>query len=159
MLLAHTVILALLAGCQNPFQVGLGDKVDLSDPSLRIGTLGDGSPIKNGDYVSGTISLNGSLSDDQGIESVRFSLDGGTTWQNATFNGPAQTWSTGDIDTATYADGEKDIVVRVTDLATPPKIREENLLLYFDNHAPVVVITDSQGYPDAASNQQITIRF
>ena len=127
--------------------VGLGDKVDIEAPVISIGTYGDGTVIVNGDYVRGEITLTGSTSDDLGIKSVKLSFDSGLTFLDATVASDELSWSY-TIDTATVDDGEKDIIVLVSDTSATPKTSEERLLLYFDNTKPLVLITDPTGYDD-----------
>ena len=142
----YLLIMSILfiAGCPNAM-IGLGDKVDLDSPVVSIGKYGDGTDIANGDYVSGEITLTGSTSDDIGINSVKLSFDGGLTFSNASVAGNELSWSYL-VDTSAYEDGEKDIIVIVTDTSPTPKTSEARLLLYFDNTAPLVVINSPAGY-------------
>lgn len=141
LILASAII---FAGCPNTM-VGLGDKVDIDAPSVSIGKYGDGSVIANGDYVKGAITLTGSASDDIGIKEVKISFDGGTIFNQATISADGKSWSYL-VDTTAYADGEKDIIVLVSDTSPTPKTNEERLLLYFDNTPPVVVVNSPAGY-------------
>ena len=145
--------LLILNGCPNAM-LGLGDKIDLDPPEISIGTYGDGSPISSGDYVSGEITLKGSVSDDIGIDSVKVSLNGGTSFSNAVVGGSGTTWSYL-IDTSMYEDGEKDIIVLVTDKAPTPRTSEDRLLLYFDNTPPVVVVNSPAGYASTSYSDLI----
>ncbi len=144
-----TLVLTII-GCPNTM-IGLGDKVDLDPPSLSIGTYGNGDPINNGDYVRGKVTLTGSVADDIGIKNVTISFDGGTTFLPAAVSGKGKTWSY-PVDTRAYADGEKNIIVLVTDTSPKPKTSEKRLLLYFDNTPPVVEVTVSPGFTSSASD-------
>ena len=138
------LVILIIAGCPNTM-IGLGDKVDIDAPSVSIGKYGDGTTIVNGDYVKGVVILTGSASDDIGIQSVKLSFDGGLTFSNATVSSNQLSWSY-TVDTSAYADGEKDIIVLVSDTSASPKTSEERLLLYFDNTAPVLVVNEPAGY-------------
>jgi hypothetical protein len=148
--------IVVIAGCPNTM-IGLGDKVDIEAPELSIGSYGDGTVIVNGDYVKGEITLTGTTSDDIGIKSVKLSFDGGLTFLDATVATDQLSWFY-TIDTATVEDGEKDIVVLVSDTSSTPKTSEERLLLYFDNTAPIVMVTVSPGFASAASDSQFSIK-
>ena len=141
------------AGCPNTM-IGLGDKVDIDAPTVSIGKYGDGSVIVNGDYVRGEVILTGSASDDIGIQSVKLSFDGGLTFFNATVSSDQKSWSY-TVDTAAFEDGEKDIIVLVSDTSASPKTSEERLLLYFDNTPPVVVVKSPVGYADNVYSNSI----
>ncbi len=138
------LFLALLSGCPDGM-IGLGDKVDLDPPSLVIGSYEDGTPISNGDYVRGTILLSGSVSDDTGVKSVRISVEGADASIDATLGGDGTSWSA-PVDTARYGDGEKEILLTVTDKAPEPRTYETRLLLFFDNTPPVVLVKEPSGY-------------
>jgi len=146
----------VIAGCPNTM-IGLGDKVDIDVPSVSIGKYGNGSVIVNGDYVKGEVILTGSASDDIGIQSVKLSFDGGLTFSNATVSSNQLSWSY-TVDTSAYADGEKDIIVLVSDTSASPKTSEERLLLYFDNTAPLVEVTVSPGFASPASDSTFSIK-
>ncbi|MCF6334463.1 MAG: Ig-like domain-containing protein [Spirochaetales bacterium] len=146
----------ILAGCPNTM-IGLGDKVDIDSPKVSIGTYGDGAPVVNGDYVRGEITLTGSTSDDIGISSVKVSFDGGLIFNSAVVAGDELSWSY-TVDTSSYPDGEKDIIVLVSDTSETPKTNEERLLLYFDNTAPLVVVTVSPGFASPASDSTFSIK-
>ncbi len=150
------VLIVLLTGCPNTM-IGLGNKVDIDPPKVSIGTYGDGSPIANGDYVRGGVTLTGSASDDIGIKEVQISFDGGTTFKKASVSKDGKSWSY-KVDTSAYPDGEKDIVVLVSDTSPTPKTNGKRLLLYFDNTPPLVVVTVSPGYLSAASDSTFSIK-
>lgn len=145
-----------IIACPNAM-LGLGDKVDLDAPVISIGKYGDGTVIVNGDYVRGEITLTGSTSDDIGIKSVKLSFDGGLTFSEAVISGNQLSWSY-TVDTSAYADGEKDIIVLVSDTSETPKTNEERLLLYFDNTSPLVVVTVSPGFASPASDSEFSIK-
>lgn len=134
----------IIMACPNTM-VGLGDKVDIDPPAISIEDYGNGDVIGNGDYVRGVITLTGTTSDDIGIKSVKVSVDGGVTFSKATVTKNQRSW-TYTVDTSSYADGEKDIIVLVSDTSETPKTSEERLLLYFDNTAPLVIVNSPSGY-------------
>jgi large repetitive protein len=138
------ISILIIAGCPNSM-IGLGDKVDIDAPAISIGKYGDGTTVINGDYVKGEITLTGNTSDDIGIGSVKISFDAGITFFNASVASNELTWSY-TVDTSAYADGEKDIIVLVSDTSETPKTSEVRLLLYFDNTAPLVLVNSPAGY-------------
>ena len=118
--LKYLFILSIIfiSGCPNSM-IGLGDKVDIDAPVISLGKYGDGSVIINGDYVRGEITLTGNTGDDIGISSVKLSFDGGLTFTNAVVASDQLSWSY-TIDTSTVEDGEKDIIMLVTDTSPTP---------------------------------------
>ncbi len=134
-------LFALLAatGCNNPL-VGLGARVDLTPPT---GTL---NGISNGDYVSGDITLTGTAEDDTEVEAVWANIEGQIV---SGVVDPDGTWNI-DVDTADVLfgpDGEKDITINLRDASG--KVTEKQMLLFFDNTAPVLMVTS----PDLSSPQ------
>jgi hypothetical protein len=131
-----TVIL-LAVGCESPL-VGLGEKVDITAPTLVVN-----APV-NGAYVKGTVNLTGSFQDDAPGVKVLVSIDGGTTFPlEASTDQAAKTWTL-NIDTTdevTYGpEGEKEFWLKVQDVSG-----KENLyrhLLFFDNKPPTVMLTE-----------------
>ena len=120
----------ILAGCGNPFQIGLGDDVDLNTPDVSINT--------GQLYLSGTEVFTGTFTDDFAVAAVDLSFDGGSTFLPASLNQANRTWSIS-VNTATYPDGENYVQVRVTD--TSGKQITKQALFYIDNRAPLVVVT------------------
>ena len=109
----------------------------------------------NGQYVTGVQQLGGSFGDDITVAALRISADGGETYYDIPFDPAAVQWAV-EIDTATFVDGERDVRIQIEDTST--KSAEKKLLLYFDNHAPVVVVKNPQGYKSTQFNDDITIR-
>jgi hypothetical protein len=140
------IILALFAAalvftsCKNPLlSVGLGDKVDILPPGISIVPL---NGVQNGAYLHGTVTVNGEVTDDVGVESVTWMFTDEATGDpssvgTATLDAARETWSFV-LDTAQpgalWADGEKSFVITVTDGAG--KSTETRMLLIFDNTAP-----------------------
>ncbi|TFH05160.1 MAG: hypothetical protein E4H09_02440, partial [Spirochaetales bacterium] len=144
------VVLAvsLLGACGNPFQIGLGDDVDLVAPDVEL------TPGFTGEYLSGTVTLSGTFDDDIEVASVQVSLDG-TNFLDAVLNAAAKTWSLS-VDTGSYPDGEVNAIVRVID-ASGKKLERTNLF-YFDNTAPLVLVTIPQSYAANQYNGNISVR-
>jgi hypothetical protein len=80
--------------------------VDVTPPSITIGTPAEGAA------VAGTITVSGSALDVGGIAMIDIRVDGG----NATGLPPAKEWST-TIDTPKFANGPHDVTVRAVDNA------------------------------------------
>ncbi len=131
--LVFLIISLLLLTCKNPFEVGLGEKVDINPPTLSITSHSDG------DYIAGTVSLSGAYDDDIGIQSLSVILDG-QEFQAETSNG---NWSYNLISTD-FSDGPKDVLITVTDGSNKKTIT--SVLLIIDNIAPTVLITVPQTY-------------
>ena len=130
--LAAAAMLLAATSCRNPL-VGMGARVDLNPPQ------GDVTGIVNGDYVNGPITLTGTIEDDKEVQGVSALINGVTV--PGTVN-PDGTWEI-DIDTAddiSYGgDGEKDILISLID--TSGKVTEKQMLLFFDNTPPVLMVT------------------
>ncbi|MCD6343189.1 MAG: hypothetical protein J7L76_05340, partial [Spirochaetaceae bacterium] len=138
------LILSLIAlfgvtSCKNPL-VGLGARVDLTPPE---GTV---TGIANGDYVSGDITLTGTIEDDKEVDGVWVEING---VQVPGVVSPDGTWAI-DIDTTDVAyapdglnsDGEHDVTINLRD--TSGKITEKQMLLFFDNTPPVLMVTSPE---------------
>jgi len=101
--------------------------------------------------TSGTITLAGSAQDNNGIEKVEYSIDGGNNWtriQNASSDtNAAVSWSkdltygTGSVD---LTDGNYTIIVRATDKAN--KTKEESYNITIDVNPPTVSTKTIDGY-------------
>jgi large repetitive protein len=150
-LIGSLLAAALVLSCRNPLDVGLGDNVDLQSPDVKVVSHG------NGAYVRATINLTGTYADDFKNVTVKVSLDGGGTFANATVNTTARTWAY-TINTTSYADGGRDLLIRVIDGSG--KSVEKRLLLYFDNTPPVVLVKVPLGYvyPPNEYNGNVAIR-
>ena len=127
-------VLAVLVGCKNSL-VGLGGRVDLNPPE------GDVTSISNGDYVSGEITLEGTIEDDKEIDAVWALINGEIVSGVVNDDG---TWEIEvDTDDGIYGgDGDKDIIIYLRDASG--KITEKQMLLYFDNTEPVLMVTSPE---------------
>jgi len=137
-----------LATCRNPpSQIELGDKVDLEPPELPI------TSHTSGDYVKEVILLQGTWADDLSIDSVRI-FDDGTTFSEAQLQG--KTWGFS-LYTLGYVDNEKEFIVHAID--TSGKTIEKRLVLFIDNHPPLVLMKVPQGYkPPNEFNGDISLK-
>ncbi|MBN1699945.1 MAG: Ig-like domain repeat protein [Spirochaetales bacterium] len=124
------------------FEPGLGDKVDINPPFLFV------SSHSNGEYVSGIVTLSGNFEEDKETSRVQVSVDGGVTFIDAALNNKKKTWSC-EVDTTAYLDGEKDVVFIITD--SSGKTTQKNILLYFDNTPPLIVVNVPLVYGGDAS--------
>jgi len=143
------LVLAVVMGCKNPFQVGLGDKVDLDVPDVAL------LSHPAGEYLSGTVTLSGVYTDDFEISGITLSFDGGVTLFDATTDAAALTWEY-EVNTADHPDGETEILLTITDLSG--KEIQKRILYYFDNAAPIVMVTIPQNYVTNAYNGNITVK-
>ena len=131
--LVFLTISLLLLTCKNPFEVGLGEKVDIDPPKLSITSHSDG------DYIAGVVSLSGTYEDDIGVQSLSVILDG-QEFQAELSNG---NWSY-NLTSTDFSDGPKDVLITVTDGSNKKTIN--SVLLIIDNIAPTVLITVPQTY-------------
>jgi hypothetical protein len=136
MLILAALAALFLFSCKNPL-VGLGPRVDLNPPE------GEVTGITNGDYVSGDITLTGTAEDDKELAAVWASIDGSDI--SGSFDADGN-WEI-DIDTTTYTDGEREVVISLKDASG--KITEKQMLLFLDNTPPVIIVTS----PDLSSPQ------
>ena len=141
---APVVVLLALAGCRNPF-VGMGPRVDLNPPD------GEVTSISNGDYVNGLVDLSGTVEDDKEPESVWAVVEGldgnGDPITPVTVQGTLDNDGNWQIeidstDSVYGADGEKDLTISLRDASG--KITDKQMLLFFDNTAPVVMVTSPE---------------
>ncbi|MFW5688666.1 MAG: Ig-like domain-containing protein, partial [Spirochaetota bacterium] len=146
-----TILIALsiaLAGCTNPLQAGLGDRVDIDRPSTDIVSPGAGS------YLRGIVTLSGTHADDlSSVPTVRLSFDDGETSTTATVTEDG--WSY-ELDTTAFEDGELDLIVTVID--DSGKESQARQLFYVDNTAPMVLVKNPQGYRTNRYNGLVTVR-
>lgn len=138
--LAAICIASLIVSCNSPL-FGIGGRVDMEVPGVKIETVDEGSGARtlvNGDYVRGTIILKGTASDDIAVSSVTLTFTEGssTVTTPATISDTA--WQA-TINTTQYTDGPKDFVITVADNAG--KTTETRFVIYFDNKPPVVMFT------------------
>ena len=139
-----------LTTCGDFLKPGLGDEVDLEDPDVTIDSHRDGQ------YLSGQVTFEGTFADDIAGDSIRVSTDGGSSFSSATrVDKKNGAWSH-DIDTTKLADGEYEVRVRVTD--TADKTTDAKILVYFDNTAPAVLVRTPQGLsPSTSFNETISV--
>lgn len=150
------ILLALaalaLATCRNPLlSVGLGDKVDITPPGIR---LVDSDGVQNGAYVHGTITIMGTSSDDIGVSSVVWIFTDtksglASTPAFATLDASKKNW-TFSLNTAQagdlFKDGEKSFVFTVEDGSG--KSTETRMLLIFDNGSPIAMVNQPASEAD-----------
>lgn len=149
--------LIFIISCENGL-IGLGDKVDIDSPQITIGNYSDGSPISNADYVRGIIILSGTVKDDIGVSSVNITIVDTATLVTVTGSADldftAMTWSY-TIDSASFKDGEKEITIEVLDTSSSPKTDTVQRVLFFDNTAPMVLVTVPVGYTGSGYTDMI----
>ena len=143
------LVLTIVIGCQNPLQVGLGDKVDLDVPDIAL------TSHAAGEYLSGTVALSGVYTDDFEISGITLSFDAGVTAENADFDSTERTWER-EVITSDYPDGETEVLLTITDLSG--KEIQKKILYYFDNTAPLVLMTTPQGYDTNKYNGLVHVR-
>ncbi|MCX7024092.1 MAG: hypothetical protein NT080_05660 [Spirochaetes bacterium] len=130
-------IVAALAGtsCKSPL-FGLGEKVDTQTPRAK------GMTPANGSYVSGSLVIDGTWSDDIGVAAVSLQItdpaSGAVLDEVTTTVDKAGTWASAPIDTTAFADGQKLVIATLQDARGNET--QDRLLLYFDNKPPAVVI-------------------
>jgi hypothetical protein len=139
----------MLVNCPYPFQVGLGDKVDLEDPRLTV------TSHSNGDFVRGTVTLRGAYSDDLSVASIKVSFDGGMSFVATKLDSEKKLWSY-TFDTRQQSDGEKELIVQIADEAE--KIIEKRLLIFVDNEPPLALANVPQFYASNEYNGDIRIK-
>lgn len=71
--LLSAAILLFFGACKNPFQSGLGDKIDINRPEVSLV-----SPVP-GDFLQGSVTFSGTATDDSRVAAVRISFDRGAT--------------------------------------------------------------------------------
>ena len=107
--------------------------IDRRLPELKV------TSHSNGDLVSGRITIEGTVEDLNGVESLRFSLDGGNIFESARLSGKARegsgSFSLG-INTNELNDGPGVIWFEGTDVQGSSG--QAALLLYVDNSPPVL---------------------
>lgn len=146
------ILLAVLlgtGGCNNPLQVGLGDKVDLDVPDVQL------SSHPAGQYLRGTVEIGGEYTDDFEISGITISADGGENEFAATTDPTDRTWTYA-LDTTAYPDGETELLITITDESG--KAIQKRVLYYFDNTAPLVMVKNPQAYESNIYNGTLTVR-
>ena len=152
------VIILLLSTC-DLFSVGLGSKVDLNPPTVKII-----EPVDNS-YVSGVVTLRGTVEDDIGVQSVRITIEiDGTVFRSVDAIIEGNTW-TAELDTTATADGS--VSSRVLDgsrvisaIATDKsgKSLTDRVNVNFDTSAPTVLVSVPQAAETDKYNTKIVFR-
>ena len=125
---------------------GLGDTVDLSNPSVGI------TSHINGDYAGGIIILSGDTQDDIQVASVIITSEA----EEITASIDGENW-TATVDTNTLNDGDNEFTVTATD--TSGKTASVTLLLIVDNNPSTVLVTTPDSYgPEEEFNKTIAIK-
>jgi hypothetical protein len=140
--LATLLLLPFLSTC-NLFKVGLGSKVDVNPPEVAIVSPSQGA------FVSGTLHLSGTASDDSALASVSVHIisSSGTITLPATIKDGQ--WTV-DVPTAraaatgSIADGKSTISVVATDTSGKTRTIEENVTV--DNTPPLALVDTPQIY-------------
>ncbi|HTZ53089.1 MAG TPA: Ig-like domain-containing protein [Spirochaetia bacterium] len=131
----------LLTTC-DLFKPGLGDKVDITPPAVAIS-----APSQNA-YIRGTVTVNGSVSDDRGISTLtlHYAGIGGPVSKDITISG--KTWSTSLVTGTGAADnlpnGSQQLTITAKDASG--KSTDSQLFVFVDNVPPTVIVTVPQGY-------------
>ena len=139
---AIAAVLALVTiGCENPFQVGLGAKVDLGTPGISIDL-----PMESGLYITGSFTVSGSYAGSAVFVATNIKLEvkrGAAILHSETIDTPDDgNWSfLIENDGGEISDGEVDVIVTAFDPVKPEETLERRLLLFIDNFAPLVVVT------------------
>jgi large repetitive protein len=139
----------ILYACQNPFEVGLGEKVDLEAPQVSV------SSHTNGDYVRDEIILSGTYLDDFEVQTIEISFDSGVTFIPAAIDTEKREWTV-TINTNDYTSGDRELILRVID--DSEKVTENRILLYFDNDPPAVLIKLPLEYETSELNGDFSIK-
>lgn len=137
--LVVVIAVVFLNGCEP--EVGLGPSVDINPPVVSL----DSHELNS--YISGSVTLSGAATDDQGVKSVVLDIDGTPYPADVTVSG----WSL-DLDTTSLDDGPKPISVTVTD--NQDKTSEVVWNLNVDNTPPVVLL-DTPSLGSAQLNDKI----
>jgi hypothetical protein len=131
----YAVVLFGVLSCENPFKSDLGEKVDITPPVLTIE-----SPVPGQDvYLHGIVPFYGTASDDRGVSAVQVSLDGGSSYQDISFNAETGRWSY-DYNTlypprgGYNPDGPMTIMFRAID--NDDRIYETNALSFYIKNTP-----------------------
>ncbi|MBN1648626.1 MAG: hypothetical protein JW874_11395 [Spirochaetales bacterium] len=147
-ILGVAFLLLLSISCKL-FEPGLGQKVDIEAPLLEV------SDPENGEYVSGTVTISGTYSEDTGVDSIGLSFDGGTNFLDAEIDTADSTWSY-ELNTTLYSDGELNIIIKITD--TDAKSTESQLLVRIDNTPPMVLVKNPLYYATSVFNGDISLK-
>ncbi|TVQ23696.1 MAG: hypothetical protein EA383_13605 [Spirochaetaceae bacterium] len=143
--LVRTVIslatLMAILSCQNPFDVGLGDNVDIEPPRIRLL-----SP-ESGGFLRDTVTFEGFATDDTGIQRVEIKLNRGE-WRTipssrlqitSSGNRIRADW-TYEVDTLSFSTSRLWVQLRATDKAGR-QTESDELSFNLDNDAPAIIFT------------------
>ena len=132
LLLTSLLIAFVFASCLNPFQAGLGDRVDIDRPVVSLA-----SP-EPGEFLRGVVTFSGFAGDDISVRTVQISFNGGATWNSVTTFDPSTGQWTYTVDTREAFTNTRIFVrVRVTD-GSGKQTTTEDLLFTVDNEAPQI---------------------
>lgn len=131
-LLISLFVVLLFTACLNPFQAGLGDRVDIDRPLVTL------SSPEPGEFLRGVVTFSGTASDDVSVRTVQISFSGGATWYPVTsFDQSTGQW-THTVDTReAFANTRISVRVRVID-GSGKQTTTEDLLFTVDNEAPQI---------------------
>ena len=105
-------------------------------------------------YVAGTVTASATVTDDNGINSVTFSL--GDEECDAT-NTVDDAWAC-DIDTISLGDGEYNLIVTAVDVAENENV-DDSLIVTVDNTVPSTIITSPEEHSLFASYFDVEIEY
>ena len=129
------------------FSPGLGEELDITAPVLDVDQA-------NESYVSGDITLTGNYEDDGTISSISVLINSAQTSLNAEIDVQNNSWKVL-VPTEKYSDGSYEVTVVITDASG--KSTKQSLVLYFDNHAPVVLVKEPLSF-NGTLNGDIAIK-
>lgn len=134
-------VLAALLSCQNPFDVGLGDNVDIEPPQVRL--LSPDSGV----FLRDVVTFEGFASDDTGIDRIEIRLNRGE-WVRIP-QSMLQVSSSGNrvradwaypVDTTQFSSARLRVQLRATDTAGR-QTESDELTFTLDNDAPAILFT------------------
>ena len=140
----------LVVGCKNLFEVGLGGKVDVEAPVVRLLYPAPGVFLRN------TVGFSGTAVDDIAVAKVEISFDQGTTWTEVDeYDASTGLW-THNLDTTQRRDGRILVTVRATDTSSKTVVSDDTVF-NIDNTPPVVLVTGPERYADLLFNTRAVI--
>jgi hypothetical protein len=98
------LVFGLLSSCENPFDKGLGDKVNITPPVIQITSPAPGS------YIQDITRMEGTAADDRGVTRIEIGVfntiedDGPETWSSEGFEYDGANWSY-NFDTSLWNNG------------------------------------------------------
>ena len=152
LLLAIAATLSI-STCEQLFEVGLGEEVDIGPPSLEI------LAPENGQYATGTAAFELSYSDDAQVSSLEIyvgeSEEAFTVLESLPALSADEVYAY-DLDSTAFDDGEIEVRIVATDSAG--KSAEKKIFLFIDNRPPTVLVTSPSGADADQFNDIIAIR-